>query len=67
MSCSLGGATIWTMHQIGMQGMRLERNNGEKLVMRYDIGYLMISLVAVLLTTYAGLWIASKDKMFSYG
>ena len=66
MSCSLGGVAIWTMHQIGMQGMRLERNNGEKIMMQYDIGYLMISLVAVLLTTYAGLWIASKDKMFTY-
>lgn len=66
MSCSLGGVAIWVMHQIGMQGMRLERHNGERIMMKYDIGYLMISLVAVLLTTYAGLWVASKDKMFTY-
>ena len=66
MSCSLGGIAIWVMHQIGMQGMRLERHNGERIMMKYDVGYLMISLVAVLLTTYAGLWVASKDKMFTF-
>ena len=65
MACTLGGVAIWAMHQVGMQAVVLYRSNGTKVKMQYSIGYLLISLFAVIMTSYIGLAISSKDKLFT--
>lgn len=65
MACSLGGVAIWSMHQIGMQGISLKTHAGDKIEVKYSVGYLLLSLFAVVICSYVGLSISSTDKAFT--
>eukprot|EP01033_Poteriospumella_lacustris_P013167 gene13167-9431_t len=64
MALSLGGVAIWCMHFIGMQAVSLHHPVGGMVSMEFNFGLSMASLIAVVLTVFVGLVIASRDRMF---
>jgi NO-binding membrane sensor protein with MHYT domain len=65
MAVCLGGVGIWCMHFIGMSAMVLVDEDGHPVVVRFDIGMTMLSLVLVLVMAFAGLYVSSLDPVFS--
>lgn len=62
---SIGGVAIWSMHFIGMAAMSLKHDNGSSVAIRFNIGVSIFSIVAAVLSVIAGVWVASKDKVFA--
>jgi NO-binding membrane sensor protein with MHYT domain len=65
MSMSLGGVAIWGMHFVGMASMSLNNVDGVDVPIKFQIMPTIVSLVFVLLFAYVGLYVSSKDIVFS--
>lgn len=66
MALSLGGVAIWCMHFIGMRAIMIRHpHSSEEISIRFNFGLSIASLIIVVLTTFAGLIVASRDRMFS--
>ena len=65
-SVCLGGVTIWAMHFIGMNAVILVNPETNEVVpIQFQILQTIISLVVVLILAYAGLYISSRNKVFT--
>lgn len=65
MSIAIGGGAIWCMHFVGMGAMTLENSSGQTIHARFDIGVTIVSLLTSIVCVYLGLYISSRDKMFT--
>lgn len=65
MSASLGGVTIWCMHFVGMGAFKLLDKDRHLVPISYRLDYTLISLVAVILMCFVGLFISSRDRRFT--
>jgi len=62
---SIGGVGVWAMHFIGMEAVQLiDSNTREVLPMSYDIFLTVVSLLAVIICVYLGLYISTRDRVF---
>ena len=64
MSVAIGGCAIWSMHFTGMAALRIE-SEGETLSVSYNIGVTIFSLVVAIACVYLGLFISSRDRVFT--
>jgi diguanylate cyclase len=64
MAISIGMSAIWSMHFVGMGALTL-KVNGEILETRFDIAVTIFSLLAAIVCVYLGLYISSRDQMFT--
>ena len=64
MAIALGGVAIWCMHFIGMSALTLTDPHGFPIIMKLKISHTAISLVSVVLLSYLGFVVSSRDKMF---
>mmetsp|Transcript_8478 Transcript_8478/g.8604 ORF Transcript_8478/g.8604 Transcript_8478/m.8604 type:complete len:114 (+) Transcript_8478:237-578(+) len=65
MAISVGGVGVWSMHFIGMQAMVIhDLRNDMDISIEYDIALTLVSLVAVIIFVFAGMWIATRDRVF---
>ena len=64
MAFAIGGVAIWCMHFVGMSALTLTDPHGQIVTMKLKISYTIISLVAVVLLSYVGLVLSSRDKIF---
>jgi NO-binding membrane sensor protein with MHYT domain len=63
-SISLGGCGIWGMHFTGMGALKILNLNGTEIVMSFDGGMTLFSMVLPVAGVYLGLYIASRDPFF---
>ena len=62
----LGGVTIWAMHFIGMNSVILVNPETNEIVtIEFKILQTIVSLVVVLILAYVGLYISSRNKVFT--
>mmetsp|Transcript_20919 Transcript_20919/g.21597 ORF Transcript_20919/g.21597 Transcript_20919/m.21597 type:complete len:308 (-) Transcript_20919:98-1021(-) len=64
MSIAIGMGAIWSMHFVGMGALTL-KVNGEELKTDFDIGITILSMLAAIICVYIGLYISSRDQMFT--
>ena len=65
MSVTLGGCAIWSMHFVGMSAIKFHDSEHNDIAVTYDIFETLISLITCVICVYGGLYISSRDKMFS--
>ena len=65
MSISMGGGAMWCMHFVGLAGHTLHDEQDVELHVKFDIIESVLSLVTCIVFVYVGLYISSRDKMFS--
>jgi NO-binding membrane sensor protein with MHYT domain len=65
MAISIGGCAIWSMHFTGMTALRIEDGNGERVTLDYNSGVTIISLLVAVIFVYIGLYISSRDRVFT--
>lgn len=56
---------MWSMHFVGMSSIDFEDSKGNEIRIRFDFVQSLISLVTSVVCVYVGLYISSRDKMFS--
>lgn len=64
MSIAIGMGAIWSMHFVGMGALTL-KVDGKELETNYDIGITILSMLAAIICVYIGLYISSRDQMFT--
>jgi NO-binding membrane sensor protein with MHYT domain len=64
MSISVGGCAIWSMHFAGMAALRIE-SEGDNLTLSYNTGVTILSLLVAIACVYLGLFISSRDRVFT--
>lgn len=65
MAISIGGVGIWTMHFVGMGALVLEDSDGNIVKRQFDITTTVLSLLCAIVLTYAGLYVSSRDRVYS--
>jgi NO-binding membrane sensor protein with MHYT domain len=64
MAIALGAGCMWSMHFIGMSAVIYVDPDDEIIELQFDVVITFLSMVACVALVYAGLRIASNDKMF---
>ena len=64
MAIAIGMGAIWSMHFVGMGALTL-RLDGKELQTEYDVGVTVLSMFAAIICVYIGLYISSRDQMFT--
>ncbi len=66
MALSLGGIGVWSMHFVGMSAMKLVvTSTGEEIHTSFRVLSTLISLIIMLAFAWLGLYVGSKDKIFT--
>eukprot|EP01041_Mallomonas_annulata_P013313 gene13313-28204_t len=61
---SLGGVGVWCMHFVGMGALLLINPDGDEVVVDYDIGLTIASILIVIFCLFVSLLIASRDRAY---
>lgn len=61
---TLGGCGIWCTHFTGMTALKLTLPDGTILVVDFELGFTILSLIFPVVGVFIGLMIASKDPFF---
>ena len=64
MAVSIGMSAIWSMHFVGMNAVTFSYDNSP-LEIRYNLFLTTVSLLAAIACVYFGLFISSRDQMFT--
>jgi NO-binding membrane sensor protein with MHYT domain len=65
MACSIGGVAIWAMHFVGMSAVSLSDSDGNPIDQRYRYDFTLISLVAVVLMCFVGIYLCATDEAYT--
>lgn len=60
----LGGCGIWCMHFTGMNALGMRLDDGSVLIVNFELGFTILSLIFPVLGVFIGLKIASEDPFF---
>ncbi len=65
MALSLGGIGIWCMHFVGMSAVTLRTADGTQIHLKFSLLETFMSLLAVVILLYIGLFIGARDVVYS--
>jgi NO-binding membrane sensor protein with MHYT domain len=65
MACSIGGVAIWAMHFVGMSAVSFSDPDGNPIDLRYRYDFTLISLVAVVIMCFSGIYVCANDEAYT--
>jgi NO-binding membrane sensor protein with MHYT domain len=65
MAISLGAGCIWSMHFVGMSAVQYKDTDNNEIKIEFDLFVTLLSMITCVVFVYAGLYLSSRDKMFS--